>query len=375
MHNDERDTRSKWSWRIGTFSGIGVYVHATFLLLIGFVGFQHYAASQSMVAAMSGIVFVLALFLCVVLHEFGHALMARKFSIGTRDITLLPIGGVARLERMPDKPIQELWVALAGPAVNVAIALLLGAWLLMSSTFVPLSELTLTGGPFLERLMVVNVFLVLFNMLPAFPMDGGRVVRALLALRLEYVRATRYAARLGQGMAIGFAILGFFTNPFLMLIAFFVFVGAGQEAGSVQLKSSLNGIPTSQATITDYRTLHPDEDLNRAVHLILTGSQQDFPVVHDGRVAGLLTRRDLFRALEEERRYTPVSRIMRRVEPVDSSTPLHRVFETMRSGGHDSLPVVRDDRLMGLVTMENVGEFLAVHSASKNQREVEAVAA
>jgi len=209
----------KWSWKIGEYKGIGVYIHATFLLIIIWVAYLHWDAGQSLAETINGIIFVLAIFACVVLHEFGHALTAQKYNIKTRDITLLPIGGVARLERMPDDPRQELYVALAGPAVNVVIAAAIFIWLMITSALEPVTSLTVTSGSFLERLMIVNIFLVLFNMLPAFPMDGGRVTRALLAMRMDYARATHIAANLGQGMALLFGFLGFFTNPFLIFIA------------------------------------------------------------------------------------------------------------------------------------------------------------
>ena len=211
----------KWSWKFAEFRGIGVYMHATFLILIAFVVLSHWSAGNTVAKTLEGVGFILSLFACVLLHEFGHALMAARYGIKTRDITLLPIGGLARLERMPDEPIQELWVALAGPAVNVVIAAALFVWLQFSAALAPLEQLTVTSGPFLERLMVVNVILVVFNMLPAFPMDGGRVLRALLATKMEYTHATQIAAHTGQAMAILFGILGFYFNPFLIFIAFF----------------------------------------------------------------------------------------------------------------------------------------------------------
>src|SRR5215208_1533328 len=189
----------KWQWKLGTLAGIDVFVHATFLLLIGWVGYSYWLEHGTLAKVAEGILFILALFLCVVLHEYGHALTARKYGIKTRDITLYPIGGVARLERMPEKPIEELWVALMGPAVNLVIAAVLFAYLYISGGLVPMNELAVTSGSFLARLMTVNISLVLFNLIPAFPMDGGRVLRALLAMRMEYVRATQIAANIGQG--------------------------------------------------------------------------------------------------------------------------------------------------------------------------------
>jgi Zn-dependent protease len=226
-----------WSWKIGTFAGIAVYVHATFLLLLGWIALSHWMQYQSLLPTLSGVAFTLALFVCVVLHEYGHALMARRFGIGTRDITLLPVGGVARLERIPDKPNQELWVALAGPAVNVVLACALWAYLLLTGHFEPIRQMGLTHGIFLERLLFANLFLVGFNLIPAFPMDGGRVLRALLAKRMEYARATRTAASIGQGLAFVFGFVGLFTNPLLVFIP--SLFGSGQHRRQHRRKQSL----------------------------------------------------------------------------------------------------------------------------------------
>ena len=302
----------KWSWKIGEFAGIGVYMHTTFLLLLGWVAFTGWLQARTLMGALGSVVFILALFLVVVLHEYGHALTARKFGIKTRDITLLPIGGVARLERMPDDPKQELWVALAGPAVNVVIAAVLFVWLAVTNAMQPLSALTVTGGSFIERLMVVNVILVVFNMIPAFPMDGGRVVRALLAMRLEYTKATQIAASLGQGIAFLLGFIGLFTNPLLVFTALFVWMGAAQESSMVQIKSSLGGIPVSRAMLTDFRTVSPRDALAYVIELILSGSQQDFPVVEGGRAVGVLTRGDLHIALQRHGQAALVGALMRR---------------------------------------------------------------
>ncbi len=262
----------KWSWKLATVAGIGLYVHATFFLLLAWIGITYWLAGGS-AAALSGIAFILALFACVVLHELGHALTARRYGIQTRDITLLPIGGVSRLERIPDDPRQEVWVSLAGPAVNVVIAAALYAWLLFSQTLRPLSALTMAGGPFLERLLLVNVSLAVFNLLPAFPMDGGRVLRALLAMRMDYVRATQVSAHVGQAMALVFGLIGLFSNPFLVFIALFVWIGAAQEASMVQMRTALSGIPVSRAMLTNFQTVAPVDAAKRVLELILAGSQ------------------------------------------------------------------------------------------------------
>jgi Zn-dependent protease/predicted transcriptional regulator len=354
----------KWSWKLGEVAGIGVYMHITFLILIGWIALIHWIQGQSLIVALLGVAFILALFGCVLLHELGHALAAKKYGIKTRDITLLPIGGVARLERMPDVPIQELWVALAGPAVNVVIAAVLFFWLRFTDGLVPLSQLSVTGGSFVERLMVVNIFLVLFNMIPAFPMDGGRVLRALLAMWMEYTKATQVAASLGQGIALLFGFIGLFTNPFLLFIALFVWIGAAQEASMVQMKSALGGIPVSRAMITDFRTLSPEDSLTKAVELILAGSQQDFPVVEDGRVVGILTRADLLVALSQRGQELPVREVMRRdFQTVDASEMLETGFFRLQNCDCHTLPVMRNGKLVGLITMDNLGEFVMIQSA------------
>lgn len=354
----------KWSTRIGTFAGIDVYVHTTFLILIAWVGFAHWQDGHSVAAVLAGVAFTLSLFLCVVLHEFGHALTARRFGIRTRDITLLPIGGVAQLERMPDDPRQELWVALAGPAVNVVIAGGLAIVLLVSGGFAPMDSLDVATGSFLERLMIVNIGLVLFNLLPAFPMDGGRVLRALLALRMDYSRATQLAANVGQGLALFFGLVGLFSNPFLVFIALFVWIGAGQEAAMTQMKSALGGIRLERAMITDFRTLAPNDSLARAVELLLAGAQQDFPVVEDGAVVGILTRSDLLTALARRDQDAPVAAVMRRDFCVaDAADQIETALERLQAHECHTVPVVSRGTLVGLLTMDNVGEFLSVQTA------------
>lgn len=353
----------KWSFKIGRMLGIDVFLHATFLLILAFIAVTHWMAHGSLVAVVSGVGFFVALFACVLLHEYGHALAARHFGIGTKDITLLPIGGVARLERMPDKPIQELWVALAGPAVNVIIAMALAAWLTLTGSWDSLTTLSTTGGGFAERLLAVNVVLVVFNMIPAFPMDGGRVLRAVLAMRMEYARATRIAARIGQGLAAVFGIIGLFSNPFLMLIAVFIWFGAAQEAAATDAKASIGDLLVREAMLTNFRTLSPRDSLGDATRLLIEGSQQDFPVLDGERVVGVLTHSRLFEVLRERGEWTSVADAMER--NFRSLRPDERLDGALFQAepGLTVMPVVRDGHLVGLLTAENIGELLMIRSA------------
>lgn len=364
----------KWQWKLGRFAGIDVFVHATFVLLVGWVGYNYWLQTQEWSKVFIGILFIFALFVCVILHEYGHALTARKYGIRTRDITLYPIGGVARLERMPDRPIEELWVALAGPAVNLVIAGILVAYLLLTDSLSPITSLGLARGSFLERLMALNVYLALFNLIPAFPMDGGRVLRALLALKLDYVQATQIAAYIGQGIAFLFGFIGLFSNPFLIFIALFVWIGAAQEANMVQVRNSLGGIPVTRAMQTDYHILSPSDTLGRAVELILSGSQQDFPVVENGRVDGILDRDTLISALSTNGQSTAVSEVMHRNLPeIDSHDMVETALTRLQASGSKTLPVTHLGQLVGLITAENITEFLMIRSALKTARKTSGI--
>ncbi len=359
----------KWQWKLGRYAGVDVYVHATFLLLLGWVGFSHWLEHKSWAQVLNGVLFILALFFFVVLHEYGHALTARKFGVKTRDITLYPIGGVARLERMPDKPIEELWVALMGPAVNVALAAGLFAYLYLTSSLVPLNELTVASGSFIERLMTVNLTLALFNLIPAFPMDGGRVLRAILAMNMDYVKATQIAANVGQGLALLFGLIGLFGNPMLLFIAFFIWIGASQEANMTQVRNALSGIPVGRAMLTEYHTLSPRDPLSRIAQLILAGSQHDFPVMEDERVVGVVARDDFLSALTQHGQNIAVSAVMRRNPPeVDSYDMVENALTRIQESGFPALPVTHGGRLVGMVTAENIAEYLMIRSALQTSR-------
>jgi Zn-dependent protease/predicted transcriptional regulator len=358
-----------WSAKLARVAGIDVYIHATFVMLVGWIALVYWSESHSLAAVINGVGYILALFACVVLHEFGHALTAARYGFRTRDITLLPIGGVARLERMPDVPIQELWVALAGPAVNVVIAAALFLWLRASGNWESAEPVGITSGGFVERIMFANVMLAAFNLLPAFPMDGGRVLRALLATRMEYTRATERAAVIGQGMAILLGFIGLLGNPVLIFIALFVWFGAGQEAGMAQMKLALGGIPVRHAMLTDFRALTPANTLGEAVDLLLTSSQQDFPVIDNGQLAGILTRQDLLSALSRAGREAAVRDHMSTDCPTAApSEMIETVLVRLQGHGCRTMPVVERGVVIGLVTMDNVGEFLMIHAAERKGR-------
>jgi Zn-dependent protease len=364
-----------WSWKICRLAGIPIYIHWTFLILIAWVIYGHWAAGNDLATTAEGVGFVLSIFACVVFHELGHALAARRYGVPTADITLLPIGGVARLQRIPEHPAEELVVAIAGPLVNVVIVVAL----LVAGVRAP--EMNndpqfLVQGQFLQKLLYVNVFLVLFNMLPAFPMDGGRVLRALLAFRMEYTRATQLAARIGQFMAILFGYLGLTSgNPMLLLIALFVWIGAEGEARQVQERLTLRDIPIRDAMLTEYRTLAPSDTLGHAAELLLAGTQQDFPVLGEGQEDRVLTRDALFAGLARGGREALVGDApLLNLGRVEIREPLAPAVARLRDGSEPCLEVTDQGRPVGLLTLENIGEFLMVQTALATARQVTAPA-
>jgi stage IV sporulation protein FB len=359
-----------WSISLGQLAGTEVRIHFTFLLLIVWFGFA--AAMQGgPAAALDAVVFILAVFGCVVLHEYGHALMARRFGIATRDITLLPIGGVATCECMPERPGQELLVALARPAVNAAIAFLLiatfGADLGSDLAADAVNDQKID---FPTRLAFANVMLVLFNLIPAFPMDGGRVLRAVLSLRLDKVRATQISARVGHAIALGLGLLGLFGNPMLLFIALFIFLAASHEAYAAELGEVAKGAAARDATITAFSTLDVQSTVSRAVERLLSTTQREFPVTDGlGRLRGILARDGMIRALTARGPDTPVVDVMEReVATVNRRAPLSEAVRKLQDSGQPLIGVVDDDdRVVGIITLENLAEYLMVAQASREQ--------
>jgi Zn-dependent protease/predicted transcriptional regulator len=346
------------SIRIGSLAGIDIFVHWTFLLLLGFFLLGGLAAGQGLAAAVVGVGFVVTLFGCVVLHELGHALAARRYGIPTRDITLLPIGGVARLERIPEKPSEELVVALAGPAVNVVIASVLAAVLWPFGGL----EGIVAGETLVHNLLRVNLLLVAFNLLPAFPMDGGRVLRSLLAMRMPYVRATDVAARVGQVMAVLFGLVGLFVigNPFLALVGVFVFFGAGAEAYQARQRAFVRAEPVAESgnasgeRVSDFmvhrfRVVPPYQRIDAVADELLRTSQRGFPVVDGGRLVGMLRRRDIVTALEADAMLRAGDVMRTDIVTAEPTDNVRSALRKLLDSDHDTLAVLVDSRLVGLL--------------------------
>lgn len=363
------EPRSPWSLGIGSAFGIPIRVHATFLLIVAFVAWSASAAGQSV---PGNVLLVLLLFVCVVLHELGHALMARRFGVRTREIVLYPIGGIARLENIPGGR-AEILIALAGPAVNLVLFLALVAVFgaTLPAGFSEGASLS-PGASLLANLALANLWLFLFNLIPAFPMDGGRVLRAALSLRLGEARATRAAAVVAQVVALGFGGVGLFTgNPLLLFIALFVFLGATQEAAFVERKAAVAGRRTREAMITRFETLAPQDTLGRAAEVLLASHQQDFPVLDAWqRVAGVLPRSTLLKSLAREGKDAAVLDVMHRdpatLEPSDS---LEQVLAALQSRPGEPVLVLEGGRLVGMITLDNLAEFIEVTRAEAPKAE------
>lgn len=360
----------KGSFKLARIAEINVMVHWTFAILLIWVAVANLMGGFGIAAAIYGVVFVLAIFVCVVLHEFGHALTAKRFGINTPDITLLPIGGVARLERIPENPWQEFVIAIAGPMVNVVIVAILALIYLLGGFMFQLSTTEPVGTNFLASLMIVNVALVVFNMIPAFPMDGGRVLRAVLAMNMDYVNATRVAANIGQLIAIGLGIVGLFTNWFLMFIALFVYLGAAAEASMVRTRSMLEGVKVRAAMMTRFVTIAPDDSIRSVVNELLAGDQEDFPVVEANTVVGILSKPELLQAVSDQKTEVSIGDVMTtEFRSLRSDDQLKDIFEEMLNSTCRALPVVDEGNLVGLLNQNNIAEWLTLREASMKSSE------
>jgi Zn-dependent protease/CBS domain-containing protein len=354
------------SFKIGRFSGIDVRVHWTFLLLLAFYAFVGYQNSGSLAGALTPTAVIVALFICVVLHEFGHSLVAQRLGIVVRSITLLPIGGVSNLETLPEKPADEVKITLAGPLVNVVLApIFFGAGLLLGAEpRMPTDLFTGIGsvGQFFFYLGYLNVVLAVFNLIPAFPLDGGRVLRGLLATRLGAPRATEIASRVGQLFALAFFLIGLLGGNFLLaLIGVFIFFGANGEAQMVRQRELTSGLSVSDVMGTKPRTetVTPDHTFGQVLDSVIHGYQEDFPVVdQNGKLLGMITREEIMTAAHSPERYASVRDLMKTDVPTISSQAdlFEEALPALRQSGLRALPVTEDGELVGMLTIEDVGQ-------------------
>jgi Zn-dependent protease/CBS domain-containing protein len=353
----------KGSLFIGRYSGIGVFIHWTFSLLILYFIISGIYRGLSSTQISWTILFVLSVFLCVVLHEFGHALSARNYGIKTKHITLLPIGGVAQLESLPEKPAHELVVALAGPMVNFIIAALLFPFV-MNQEMAPESLAEIHAGNFLVYLFTINIVLAIFNLIPAFPMDGGRVLRALLSFSFGRPRATAIAARLGQFLAFGFVLLGLFSNPFLVLIGIFIFLGAQSENQMVQTQHMLRDYKVSDVMMRDFTILSPEQQLGHVAGLLLNSQQTDFIVKDNDKLCGMLSRDHLIQGIAQYGTEGKVGDAMsKELKMLHHDARLSEVYAAIRMSGNGLHPVMKSGELIGVVDAQNIAEFMLIKSS------------
>jgi len=349
----------KWSLYIGKPAGIKVFIHWTFILLVIWLSWMHLQQGHGLFEILIGLLFLAALFACVTLHEFGHALAARRYGIGTQDINLLPIGGVARLESMPEDPKEELVVAIAGPAVNVVIAI--GLYLIMLVMGQSDMELShhITGGNFLADLLLINIILVLFNLIPAFPMDGGRVLRALLAFKMKRGKATQVAASVGQLLAIGFVLFGLFYNPFLLFIGIFVFLGAGAEANQVGLQESLREVKAKDLITTDFHVLPQTASVSMAAAAFMESREPELVVTDEERFVGIASYKLIIEEMQKGHFDNPVINLVKeQVQTLTPDTLIYELLPQVQQSGQHIFPVLDEDRLVGVIYYKDLIKLL-----------------
>ena len=351
------------SLKLFSVRGIDLRLHITFPLILGWAALQFGMIFGSLNGAIFGIAAITILFVLVTLHELGHSFAAQYYGVPVKQIILTPIGGMAQLMRMPEKPLQELVIAIAGPAVNVVIAILMLALALSSG--IELSTLLSTTGrlagatplSLFSYIFISNIFLAVFNLLPAFPLDGGRILRALLALRLDYARATNIAAAFGRVLAVLVGIYGLINGSFfLLLIAIFIFGAATQEARATQVSHILRGYTVQQAFSRSAFRLQPGYTLQQAANMAAYSRQRSFAVVSGDQLVGFLPHALLQSSLRTHPPYTLVSDVMiSDIHPVTPELDLHVVQQRLLSEKLDALPVVSESgRILGLVTLRQI---------------------
>ncbi|UQD56497.1 site-2 protease family protein [Flavobacterium sp. K5-23] len=354
----------KGSFKLGKIAGIGVFIHWTFSLIIVFIIYINYKTGYNALQIAWSVFFILSIFVTVFLHELGHALAAKNYGIKTKDITLLPIGGVARLERIPEKPAEELVVAFAGPLVNIGLAIITGLFIsIPENPEILMKELAggVNADNFFLNFFIVNIVLAVFNLIPAFPMDGGRILRAILAFKLERHVATKIAARIGQLLAMGFIFLGFFSNPFLIFIGIFVIMGAQMETEYTESKFRLKGFTVRDVLMKQYFTIEASDTIKKAVELLLDSQSKTFLITENNEPVGTLNRDQIILALSNDGENTAIHTVMNRnLIYLDVDTHLENIFELVYHNKSNLLLVLENNKLVGTLDTENLLEFLLI---------------
>jgi Zn-dependent protease/predicted transcriptional regulator len=360
----------KWSLYIGKVSGIKIFIHWTFVFLIAWIIIGNIRAGETGISILYMLGFIASVFACVTLHELGHALMAKKYNYRTKDITLLPIGGIARMEEIPENPKHEFAVAIAGPLVNVVIAAILFP-IVYGFGFIPETIVPYINSfdSYIYNLLYTNIILVAFNLLPAFPMDGGRIFRALLSMKMSRMKATAIAVRVGQVISVGFFVLGFFSNPFLIVIGIFIFFMAQTEGEYVKSKSMLQNFHVRDVIIRKYFSINATDTVLDSVKLLLNVQPTDFPVVDDhNHVLGTLNRDSIINALAEKGKDEIIANVMNKnFTSVSPEMPLDKVYTLFLTKGGSIFPVVQEKQFLGIVDISNIIELIMVKSAAEKR--------
>ncbi|PSL06348.1 site-2 protease family protein [Cecembia rubra] len=355
----------KFSLYLGSYRNVKVFIHWTFSLLLLWIIISNMRQGIPMMDILWVILFVLALFACVVMHEFGHALAAQRYGIQTKDIVLYPIGGVARLEKLPEDPKQELWVAIAGPLVNIALFIILSIVLSFTGYNIQsLEEIKIQPNTMLLYIASANLILALFNLLPAFPMDGGRVLRAFLSIKLPRAKATQIAGGIGQFLAIFFVFFGLFNNPILVLIGIFIFLGAGAEVAHTQQESFLKGFKVKDALMSHFQILGYNAPLSKAVEKLLNSQATHFVVVKDDVAIGTISRNEIIKGLETggENAYIEKFSDLNPIK-LDIDSPLDDAWKLMLTQNKKVAFIIENGHFLGILDQENISELILVKTA------------
>lgn len=358
----------RWSLPVARVAGIPIRVHATFLLLLAWFAWLGWEA-DGLVSSLWALALIVSLFVCIVLHELAHSLVAIRFGAEVRGVTLLPIGGVASMKSIPEKPTHELLVAVAGPLVNILIAAVLVAVRGGFPSWADAADFPTSGTALVDALIRANIVLVAFNLVPAFPMDGGRVLRSLLALVLPYEQATSLASTVGQVLAVGLIVLGLTSSPLLVIIGLFVFLGADSEGRAVRVKHLLRDVSVGDVMVTGFRALSPEDTIARCLEHVYHNRQEDFPVLVDGRLVGVLPRKTWLSALHAGGPEQKVGAIMlKHFVSISPSLSLARLCQDLWSLPQGVFPVVSGGAVVGLLTADDVSRCLMVQEARARVR-------